>query len=345
MSRADLPYVDLQVRHALREDQFQRFLAACVPAEVPAGQVLVEAGDLDSSMLLLCEGEVELRVEGTRGAAVTAVLGRGGTLGAEALLGVAEQRTCGARTLTDCSVLILEREALAALRAEGHPVVANLETMALRASIARLRDLLADVSRLGQGEPPPAAMRTRKPSLLWRIGDVLGLTEPAEPDWPDEVAAMRTCPGLDDAPQEVLASLEARTRPAWYEVGMRLGTEGGEPEDPFLVVSGQVGRFRKGRGGLQVALGTLGAGGLGGAETVSEASWPPLSYIVLDDVVALRVPRVLCADAVVDRSPLSGALRRAMLVGVARAVDDATQVLAEQGIPAADPVRRLGRVG
>lgn len=346
MNRPDLPYVDLQVRHALREEQFLRFLAACVPADVPAGQVLVEQGDVDSSMLFLCEGEVDLWAQGPRGPVAAGSLARGGTLGAEALLGLSERRSCGARTAADCHLLVLEREALEALRAEGNPVVANLETMVLRASATRLRELLTEVTRACRGAPPPPAWRARKPSLLWRIGDVLGLTEPGEPDWPDEIAAMRACAGMHDAPAEVLAALEERTRPAWYEEGMRLGNEGGEPEDPFLVVSGRVGRYRGVPGAGQVALGTLGSGELGGAETISEATWPPLTYIALDDVVALRLPRTLCADAVVERTPSASALRRAMLVGVARTLDAANAALVEVSGPRwADPVRALGRVG
>lgn len=346
MITTDLPYVDLQVRHALREAQFRSFLAACLPAEVPQGQVLVEQGDLDSSMLLLCEGEIELWVDGPQGAVVAGALSRGGTLGAEALLGLAEQRACGARTSTDCRLLVLEREALDLLRAEGHPVVANLETMVLRASNTRLRELLAEVSKRGQGQPLPPIWRPRKPSLLWRIGDVLGLTEQTEPDWPDELSAMRACPGLDDAPQAVLAELEARTKPTWFEPGMRLGTEAGEPEDPFVVVRGEVGRFRGAKGGLVVPLGSVGAGAMGGAESVTEASWPPLTYVALDDVVALRLPRPMCADAVVDRSARSAALRRAMLVAVTRAMDAATQALGEAGgDERADGLRMLGRAG
>ncbi len=317
----------LTVCHGFSGDQLTRFVAACVPAQVPGGALLIARGDIDTSMLFVREGEVELFVGDGEDEILVRELRRGDHAGAAALLNFASTRVASARSRGNATLLILERDAFLKLEEEGHPFGSNLETDLLQTQVRGVREILVTLARVTRGGRIPEQVDPAPLSFVERVRSMLGNKESGDPDRVSGVDLLRSL-GAPPSPMDaIMKDLGATLRKERVPAGCAIMNEGGEERDQFVVAQGRVGRFLASRRGGHVHLGDLEPGELGGIEVAVDNGPPAVSYVAQESSLVVRIPHGLCADAVIMRDPQSRAFRRVMLQSLATSEERLGQLL------------------
>jgi CRP-like cAMP-binding protein len=129
-----------------QEEDAETLLRLLNPLRLPAGEVLIERGDLSTSLYLLASGELETDLTESGQRLILGQVKSGSWVGELALIspGTAAARI---RTVKDSTLLVLSHDAFSALRLE-HPHVASgmLHTLMLTL-VERLRSSNARVIR------------------------------------------------------------------------------------------------------------------------------------------------------------------------------------------------------
>jgi|GEM_PF-2688742 len=321
----------LQVLHGLKLTELDAFMAACIPAQVPAGTLLIAEGDEDRSMLFVRDGELEIFVGQPPHEVVVGRLDRGAHAGAVGLLRLVDQRMASVRTRTQSDLLVLERAGLERLDSDGNSVVSNLEVDILHALIERLRELTNHLVRLTEGRDSLPSLPGQSASVWARMRRYLvGEDEPEEFE-PDVAEALQICPELRGLSPEVLELLLPQLSPVAVGEGERLCDQDGDVGDAYMVVSGRIGMYRSTRLGGPMLLAELGLGDLLGIEGIIDFGSPLGTLVALEPSWLLRIPKALCGEAVVMRTPVARTLRRAMMGAAARRLQVTTRRLVQLG--------------
>ncbi|MES2643906.1 MAG: cyclic nucleotide-binding domain-containing protein [Myxococcota bacterium] len=221
----------------LDPEQRAQALAAFKPYELGAGEVLLEEGESDRSMLVVVEGALEVSLGGVPLGRVS----RGELLGEMALFGSFDRRSATVTTLVATKVIILDEEGLRFLRLGDNPLARQLETLALRTVAARLREVDQLIAGRAAGEP---LEKGQPRGFLGRIANVLGVggevPRTAPPRLLDVLKATHGFAGRDDS---VLMAVAARMQMVPAAAGAVLVEEGRPPEDAYIVAEGKVGVY------------------------------------------------------------------------------------------------------
>ena len=230
----------LRVLHGLKLRELDDFLQVCIPAQVPAGTLLIAEGDEDRSMVFLRTGALEVFLGQPPDDIVLARLDCGTYAGAVGLLRLVDHRMASVRTSMASDLLILERAGLEKLDAMGNSLVSNLEVDILRALIVQLREVMGHLVRLSDGQdqvPPAPGQNTSMWDRLrtWLVGE--NLPKEAEPEVSE---AMQVCPELRGLPPDVQELLLSLLTPVPVAPGERLCEFEGDVGDAYLVVTGSI---------------------------------------------------------------------------------------------------------
>jgi CRP-like cAMP-binding protein len=221
----------------LDPEQRAQALAAFKPYELGAGEVLLEEGESDRSMLVVVEGALEVSLGGVPLGRVS----RGELLGEMALFGSFDRRSATVTTLVATKVIILDEEGLRFLRLGDNPLARQLETLALRTVAARLREVDQLIAGRAAGEPLD---KGQPRGLLGRIANVLGVggevPRTSPPRLLDVLKGTHGFAGRDDS---VLMAVAARMQMVPAAAGAVLVEEGRAPEDAYIVAEGKVGVY------------------------------------------------------------------------------------------------------
>ena len=126
------------------------------PAKVDMNIPLMEEGDEDPSLIVVLDGELEVRC-----GPVELATARTGDLVGEVSLFTGARRTAAVRTLSPCKLLTLDRSGYEALAAAQNTVAYSLELDALAQLTRRLRRMLS----LLVHPPGPRTHRTPGPAV------------------------------------------------------------------------------------------------------------------------------------------------------------------------------------
>lgn len=208
-------------------------MAAFIPCEIGAGEVLMREGEADQAMVIVVDGEVsvhigEHRLELTR-------CGRGELVGDMALFGVIDRRSATIISCKKSTVLLLDAQGLQFLKMKRSPVVRVLEEAALHTVARRLREtnrLIASVA-IG-GEAPKAP-----PDSLWgRTLSMFRKGPSVEP--PSALEALNACPAFRHQPSGQLERLAQSVEVYSVAEGERITIEGEQGDDAFILAHGLV---------------------------------------------------------------------------------------------------------
>ncbi|MDO9280728.1 MAG: cyclic nucleotide-binding domain-containing protein [Pseudomonadota bacterium] len=222
----------------LDPEQRAQALAAFKPYELGAGEVLLEEGESDRSMLVVVEGALEVSLGGVPLGRVS----RGELLGEMALFGSFDRRSATVTTLSATKVIILDEEGLRFLRLGDNPLVRQLEALALRTVAARLREVDQRIAGRAAGEP---IVKGQPRGLFGRIANVFGVgggevPRTSAPRLLDVLKATHGFAGRDDS---VLMAVAARLQMVPVAAGEVLIEEGKTADDAYIVAEGKVGVY------------------------------------------------------------------------------------------------------
>ncbi|MDP2308306.1 MAG: cyclic nucleotide-binding domain-containing protein [Pseudomonadota bacterium] len=221
----------------LDPEQRAQALAAFRPYELGAGEVLLEEGESDRSMLVVVEGALEVSLGGVPLGRVS----RGELLGEMALFGSFDRRSATVTTLSATKVIVLDEEGLRFLRLGDNPLVRQLETLAFRTVAARLREVDQRIAGRASGEP---IVKGATRGFFGRIATVLGVggevPRTTAPRMLDVLKATHGFAGRDDA---VLLAVAARLQMVPVASGDVILEEGRPADDAYIVAEGKVGVY------------------------------------------------------------------------------------------------------
>ncbi|RME21720.1 MAG: cyclic nucleotide-binding domain-containing protein [Deltaproteobacteria bacterium] len=312
----------LRTCHGLNGSQIESFLATCTMVRVGPGTLLMCRGDVDGSMLFVLDGELEVFIGEPGAELVLRELTRGQHAGASNLLRLTPRRVASVRSVSEATLLVLERPGWERLVASRHPIVANLEAEVLQAKVRELHEMLDILRRVSPGEALPEPDPVIVPTFMQRLSARLaGRRAPPVQD---------AAPDPDDSAAHFPPWLAEKVETMRFRKGELLITEGGDRRDAFLVERGLVGRYRQTMRDDFIPLGRMGRGDLGGFEAAVEGSYPFMTYVALEDCLVHFLPYDLCADAVIGRTEADAELRASMLVTAANWHEAASRRLFQQ---------------
>ena len=279
-------------------------LAVFKSYELGRGEVLVVEDEVDRGMLVITAGEVLVTREGVE----LARLGPGDTVGEETLFGTTDRRSATVTTAGACTVLALDEDGIARLRAQENPVVAELEARVLHVLGERLREMNRRIAALAARPPQgrPAA------SGLFARAYVPPGTPPTERP-PDPVGVLQQAPGFAERPRDDLAALAARLEMVAAPAGGVLIHAGRRAESAYLVCAGRVEVTTPLDGGAEERVALLGPGQLFGHVALADAQARSATCRALDPCYLLRIPLVTFQTLTTEQSPAGRALRRGLI--------------------------------
>jgi cAMP-dependent protein kinase regulator len=220
-----------------------------------AGDVLFHQGDPATSMLMIVEGELGVRVRSEGGDAEVARFGAGQVVGEMGVFDPGSESARSATIVARAPTLVLDfsREALSLLRRDAPFAAAAIHRAVLTDVTRRLREVNAKIDRVLDGGRRGAVGRPSLPGSIAQRAQGPQLT----------AAQLRALPALreyGDADLELLSRASALRKFAPKEV---LFEEGSIGSSCFLLLDGDVDVVRDHHGKLRV-LSTLKAGALVG---------------------------------------------------------------------------------
>lgn len=311
----DLPLFRIVPRH--------HFEQACALAmtrfDVGPGELLLQQDERDDSLLVVIEGELEI-LTGTP-AVRLAKVGPGELLGDMALFGGSGRRAATVRTLSPCKLVLIEQTGLDILRVHGNALVPILESVALRTLGRRLRDMNAQISRLGSGtefeDVAPAGI----------LASLAGLFRAPDPN--PKTPRPRATRVL--AESDAFAALHADTRDGIageLEVipcpaGTVLLQEGQHGDDAFVVAEGRIDVYRATRSFQNEKVAELGPGTLFGLVSLVHGSVRSATCYAPTPSWLVRVPGELYRSLESNPSHEGQAMRRVVYGALSRQLENA----------------------
>jgi CRP-like cAMP-binding protein len=308
------------------------------PARVEIGDVLMERGEQDPSLIVVLEGRVEMSV----GAVDVGSAESGEVAGEMALFG-SGRRVATVTAVEPTKLLILSREAYQDLQRAGNGVAWVIERLAVKQMVARLRRVMAAIARIADGVPPRPVEASRPPdNWLQRVRThVLGQGDPglfARMDI-DVRGVLGEMSSFRRLPPEVLDALAPHLHGFRVANGFALARAGAPAEFAWIVARGFVeGRVEVGsEDSVHTVLG-LGPGHIAGCSALVPECPYGATFVGAQDAV------VFGASAAEFRKLLDGStsgaslLRGAVIRSLAKQLAVANEMVADLEVARRDRV-------
>ncbi|MDP2313210.1 MAG: cyclic nucleotide-binding domain-containing protein [Pseudomonadota bacterium] len=288
-------------------EQRAQALAAFKPYELGAGEVLLEEGESDRSMLVVVEGALEVSLGGVP----LGRIARGELVGEMALFGSFDRRSATVTTLEPTKVLVLDTEGLRFLRLGDHPLARHLETLALRTVATRLRETDQRIAGRASGEPiAPEAQR----GLLGRLASVLGVGgEVPRTPAPSMVDVLRGTHGFAGRDDALLASVGARLQMVAVAAGAVVLQEGRNADDAFIVAEGRIGVYCAVGTQRYERVATLGPGHVFGVVALADDRARSATCRALEPAYLVRIPAAVYRQLETENTVEGRAFRRGLI--------------------------------
>lgn len=288
-------------------EQRAQALAAFKYYEFGAGEVLLEEGEPDRSMLVVLEGELEVSLGGVP----LARLGRGELVGEMALFGSFDRRSATVTSRSPAKVLVLDEEGLRFLRLGDNPVVRTLEKLAVRTIATRLRETDQRIAGRATGEPlGPANQR----GLFGKLATVLGVGgEMPRGPAPRLLDVLKATHGFAGREDEVLKAVAARLQLVAFAAGDLVVQEGNPAEDAYIVAEGRVGVYCNVGTERYERVATLGPGHVFGVVALADARTRSATCRAIEPCYLVRVPGPVFRQLEVENTPEGRAFRRGLV--------------------------------
>jgi CRP-like cAMP-binding protein len=276
------------------------------PVTVHHGTSLIVEGDEDASLLVVVDGELEVRT----GDVELWTAGPGEILG-EIGLFAGGVRTATVETNTETSLLILTRSGYEELVERGNPLAMILERRALDALVRRLRAIDARIAELAEGTDLADVTPTR--GWFDRVRDLFGAGgQRRAPDLhvPSALAENRLFQGAGGAALDRVAP--AFQAEAWGP-GTVLCREGEVGDRMFLLVQGLVDVLIATREQRVEPVATLDAGDAFGMAGLVDMRPRSASCVARDEVVVLALDRPGWSRTIREDDAAGRALRLAVI--------------------------------
>jgi CRP/FNR family cyclic AMP-dependent transcriptional regulator len=298
---------DLPLFAGVPDDHLEWALGQFKTAEVDFGIRLMEEGEVDSSLLCVVSGELEIKTGDT-------MLGRAGpgdVVGEIALFGYG-MRMASVETLTTTELLILDREGYDALRDAGSPVALSVENLAFRQLVERLTSTSDRIADLAKGTP--AATMTPPKSFFQKVASLFGGGGRRDTKTLNVQAILRNAPFFQDAPDAGLDELATIMRGVEFSAGEFICTQGELGDEMFIVAEGIVDVvIATANKDLVEPLAALEPGDAFGMLSLLDSRPRTASCIAKQNVAALVLDQANWNRLIADNSPGGSALRCALV--------------------------------
>lgn len=304
---ASLPIFD-----GLTGEQLSVGLAAFRSFEVGAGEVLMEEGESDRSMMIVLDGELMV----TLGDVEIGRVGAGETVGELVLFGTFDRRSATVTTLVGPTrLVVIDTEGLRFLRIQDNPVARALEAITLQEVARRLREMDYRIARTAAGQPealPPPK------SLLGRLAAAVGLgVDRPQGRPPSPLDVLNATPGFIGRDEQALANIAARLEVVSVARGDVFIEEGSAGDDAYVVAAGHVAVSCRTETGRSERVATLGAGSLLGHVSPIDSRVRSATCRALEPLYLLRIPGGVYRQLLSEQTAEGRAFRRGLLDGLA----------------------------
>lgn len=291
-------------------EQLSVALAAFRPFEIGAGEVLMEEGEEDRSLMVVVDGELGVSL----GDIELARIGAGETVGEMTLFGSFGRRSATVTTLVGpTQLLIADEDAVRFLRVQDNPMARVLEMHALQNLSARLRDTDYRIARIAAGQTDGGLPQR---GFLSRIADAVGLSRPRGRA-PTALEVLLATPGFSTRDPQALANIAARLEVVAYAAGAPVVEEGQAGDDAFIVAAGHIAVTCRTDTGRAERVATLGPGSLFGHASPLDSRVRSATCRALEPLYLARIPGGVYRQLVLEQTAEGRALRRGVIDGLA----------------------------
>jgi len=271
------------------------------------GMVLIEEAEPDTSLVLVCQGKLEIRT----GDVVLGSAEVGEMVGEMGLFG-GEIRSASVVAVGDTTLLALGRRGYERLRGSGNPVVASIEHASLMELTERLRTTSDRVAGLAEGTS--VEHLTPAPGFFARIATMFGAGGIGAPPQVDAAVALARSSLFSEVPLPVLSKVASSFETVAAQEGHFFCTEGSVGDEMFLVVTGHVDVVVNTEGERVELVGTLEPGEAFGMCSLLESDRQRMaSCVATGPVVALSMSRSAWAEVVNRPDAVGSAVRVAAI--------------------------------
>ena len=283
---------------------------AMTPFEVGPGETLLVEGESDDSLMVVLSGKLEVLVDDIP----IAMLGPGELVGDMALFSRDPRRTASVVTREPCSLVLIEKTGIDALRAHGNALVPVLETQALRTIGKRLRSMDEAITDLAHGTELEAPPQPATEGLFNRLKGLFGGTReaPEEQVTPKPWEVLKNSPAFRSMEAEELAGIAELMTLRKLEIGEVLLREGEHGRDAYVLASGQMDVYRTTRSLGYEKVAEMKPGSFFGLVSMVHGSVRTASCVAGADTWVLCLPEAAWSQISEGGTPESEGLRRAL---------------------------------
>ncbi|MBN2799510.1 MAG: cyclic nucleotide-binding domain-containing protein [Deltaproteobacteria bacterium] len=289
--------------------------------ELAVGDLLMDEGDQDTSLVVVVEGKLAV----WKGGVQVGEVGEGALLGEMALF-TGEERRAKVTALTRGSVLVLDALGLKALRRAGNPVAARVEREALQTVASRVRAVGERIGALAEGSAVARCLPSK--GFFARVASLLGGggREQVAVDAAQVLRGSSFFPSVDREVEETVGEVLTGLR---CGSGDFLCTEGEEGEAMYVIASGQVDVLIETRDDRVEPIARLGPGEVFGTVALIQRQPRMASCVARGEVVVLELDRARWEELDQSGSKAASWLRRSLIRGLSEQLDYANAQLAE----------------
>lgn len=297
----------LELFQGLEGEDLSIALAAFRSFAVGAGEILLEEGEPDRSMLVVVEGELAVSLGGVELARV----GQGEVVGEMALFGTFDRRSATVRTLVGPTrLLIMDEEALRYLRVQDNPMARTVEIVALQTVATRLRDLDFLIAQTAEGqEELPRPDR----GIMGRLAAAFGVGNRPSGAPPQPLEVLMATSGFAGRDPQILARIAAHLVVVMAGKNEAILQEGTLGDDAFIIAEGKVAVFCKTASGKVQRVAVLGPGHIFGHVSPTDAKVRTATCTAQEPVYLLRIPGAVFRQYLVETSAEGRTFRRGII--------------------------------
>lgn len=297
----------LPIFEGLDEVTVRAALEAFRIADVEFGMPLMEEGEVDTTMLCVVSGELEIRT----GQTLLATVGPGAVVGEMSLFGFG-MRMATVEALTNAELLLLDRDGYQALVDAGNPVAMLVERHALLQLRARLKETSDRIAELATGHPAGTVAPPR--SFFQRVSALFGGGSGRRATTSlDRAGILRSAPFFKGASEEAIAELVPHTAGVEFSPGSFACREGEAGDELFIVAEGLLDVLINTEDDRVEPLASLEPGDVFGILAMVSGGPRNASCIARTDVACLVLERESWEALSVASSPGGMALRAAVI--------------------------------
>lgn len=299
--------VNLDMFQGIEGEELSVALAAFRSFAVGAGEVLLEEGEADRSMLVVVEGELAVSLGGVELARV----GPGEVVGEMALFGTFDRRAATVTTLVGPTrLLIMDEEALRYLRVQDNPMARNVEIVALQTVARRLRELDFLIAQTAEGqEDLPRPDR----GLMGRLAAAFGVGNRPAGAPPQALEVLMATSGFAGRDPQILARIAAHLVVVMAGKNEAILQEGTLGDDAFVIAEGKVAVYCKTSTGRVQRVAVLGPGHMFGHVSPTDAKVRTATCAALEPVYLLRIPGPVFRQYLTESSAEGRTFRRGII--------------------------------